>query len=104
MNGYHVYNTGLPRVTEFEIVDKHTIRVKFHDATERVINLEPILNGPVFGPLRDPFFFSQVRLDADFGTLEWPNGADIDPTVLHDWPEYVDVIIQKHRELLAVPA
>lgn len=37
----------------------------------------------VFEPLRDPAFFSQVRVDPEAGTIVWPNGADLDPLVLH---------------------
>jgi hypothetical protein len=37
----------------------------------------------VFEPLSDPEFFSQVRVDEDAGTIVWPNGADLDPLVLH---------------------
>lgn len=37
----------------------------------------------VFEPLRDPAFFAQVRVDPEAGTLVWPNGADLDPLVLH---------------------
>jgi hypothetical protein len=37
----------------------------------------------VFEPLSDPAYFSQVRVDEDAGTIVWPNGADLDPLVLH---------------------
>lgn len=56
-----------------------------------------------FGPLRDHGLFGQVKLDRDFGALEWPNGADIDPTVLYDWPEHVEAIIAQRKSLLAEP-
>jgi len=102
MNGYVISGARLYRVTSFEIVDDYTIRAEFDDGTERVIDFEPILYGPVFGPLRDITIFNQVKLDKDFGTLEWPTGADIDPTVLHDWPEHVDSIIEQRRKLLAI--
>jgi hypothetical protein len=36
-----------------------------------------------FEPLSDPTFFAQVRVDEDLGTITWPNGADLDPLVLH---------------------
>ncbi len=38
------------------------------------------LCGPLFGPLRDPSVFTQVRVDR--GTVVWPNGADLCPDVL----------------------
>ncbi|MBS1253173.1 MAG: hypothetical protein MAG451_02221 [Anaerolineales bacterium] len=92
----------LYHVTDFEIVDDYTLHITFSDGSIRVIDFEPILHGPVFGPLRDVETFNQVKLDEDFGTLEWPTGADIDPTVLHDWPEHVGNIIERRRKQFAV--
>jgi hypothetical protein len=38
----------------------------------------------VFEPLRqDQQLFRQVRVDPELGTIVWPNGADMDPDVLH---------------------
>ena len=37
-------------------------------------------------------------MDHDLGTLVWPNGADIDPSVLYDWPRHVDAIVQRRRQ------
>ena len=36
-----------------------------------------------FEPLRDPEFFAEVRVDPEAHTVVWPNGADLDPLVLH---------------------
>jgi hypothetical protein len=32
-------------------------------------------------------FSDGVRLDSGARTLVWPDGADFDPAILHDWPE-----------------
>jgi hypothetical protein len=32
---------------------------------------------------RDDVLFGQVRVDAEIGTISWPNGADLDPDLLH---------------------
>ena len=37
----------------------------------------------VFEPLRDEAYFKQIRVNAELGTIEWPNGADLDPDVLY---------------------
>ncbi len=103
MSEQRIFGAKLYRVTGFEIVADYTLRVKFNDGTEQVIDFEPILRGPVFGPLRDIAIFNQVKLEEDFGTLEWPTGADIDPTVLHDWPEHVESIIERRRQRFAMP-
>ncbi len=95
-NGFN--NSELHDVINFEIVGNYTVRLVFDDRTEQVINFEPILYGPMFGPLHNLDVFNQVRLDADSGTLVWPTSADIDPNVLHDWPQHVDAIIKRRRE------
>lgn len=76
------------RVKSFEPVAPFILRVRFTDGMERTINFAPVLAGELFGPLRDPAVFSQVRLDPEAHTLVWPNGADFDPATLHDWPEH----------------
>jgi hypothetical protein len=89
-------------VTDFSYVKDYVLNVRFDDGLERTIDFEPILLGPLFGPLRDPHLFRQVRVDHDLGTLVWPNGADVDPSVLHDWPQHVEAIVQRRRQRWAM--
>lgn len=91
------------------IVGDYTIRVMFDDASEQVIDFEPILYGPMFEPLRELEVFNQVKLDSNLGTLVWPTGADIDPNVLHDWPTMLRLLssgakkIHRHNAALKLP-
>ncbi|MBW7883648.1 MAG: DUF2442 domain-containing protein [Caldilineaceae bacterium] len=87
----------LYRVTGFEIVDDYVLRVQFNDGTEQTIDFEPVLYGPIFGPLRDLALFNQVKLVEYAGCLEWPTGADFDPETLHDWPQCVDEILARRQ-------
>lgn len=80
------------RVTSFQHLTPHTLRVQFDDQTEQVINFEPVLAGELFRPLRDLALFKQVRIDPEVHTLVWPKGADFDPATLHDWPQYVEAL------------
>jgi hypothetical protein len=82
------------RVTSFELLGDHSLRVTFDDGLTRVIDFTPVLAGEIFGPLRDPALFSQVRVDPEVHTLVWPNGADFDPATLHDWPEHATLLEQ----------
>ena len=78
------------RVEGFKQLGKYVLEVRFDDATSREIDFEPVLEGELFGPLRDPRLFAQVKVDLEIHTLVWPTGADFDPATLHDWPEHVD--------------
>ncbi len=60
------------------------VHVVFTDGSERDIDLEQYLCGPVFDPIRsDPRVFAQVFVDPIGQTLAWPNGADIAPETLY---------------------
>jgi len=51
----------------------------------------------VFAPLEDPTFFDLVKVNAELGTVCWPNTADLDSDVLYakvtgtPIPDYVTV-------------
>jgi hypothetical protein len=62
----------------------YVVRVVFADGEVRDVDIEPILDGPVFERLRDPDAFAAVYVDAETHTIAWPNGADLDPDVLYD--------------------
>ena len=76
------------RITSVEPIAPYTLRLRFDDGFARTINLEPVLEGELFGPLRDPALFAQASLDPEVHTVVWPSGADFDPATLHDWPEH----------------
>jgi uncharacterized protein DUF2442 len=74
------------RVVGVEVSGPHTLDLTFKDGARKQIDLLPLLEGPVFEPLRDPVFFAQVVLDPVAGTVVWPNGADIAPDTLYRMP------------------
>lgn len=79
-------------VTSVEVIGTYQLRVGFEDGTWRNIDLQSILEGELYGPLRDPSVFAQVHIDPEVRTLVWPNGADFDPAVLHDWPQHEEAM------------
>jgi len=80
------------KVESFSIVGPYTLSVGFDDGTFREIDFYPILQGELYGPLRDVRLFEQVKLDGEVHTLVWPNSADFDPATLRDWPSQPDDI------------
>jgi hypothetical protein len=93
-------------VTDFAIVGPFTLWVQFDDQTKQTINFEPDLFGELYGPLRELSVFNQVRLDQETRTLVWPNDADFDPWMLHEWPRLVDKLVEQARtwEVASEPA
>lgn len=89
-------------VISAEVVGPYQLRLVFDDKSERVIDFQDVLYGPVFEPLHDQAIFEQVVVNPDTGTIEWPTGADFSPVVLHDWPYYVNKLKQQQRHLVAV--
>jgi Protein of unknown function (DUF2442) len=71
-------------VIEARYVSGYTVWLKFRDGMQGEIDLGPELAGPVFEPLRDPATFCRFRIDPDFQTLVWPNGADFAPEFLYE--------------------
>jgi hypothetical protein len=72
----------LPSVVRAEHLGDFTLRLLFNDGVDAIVDLEDLLTGPVFEPLREPSYFRRFFLEA--GTLTWPNGADIAPETLHE--------------------
>ncbi len=71
-------------IQEAEIRGPHSLRLRFNDGTTKQVNVRPLLDSPIFEPLRDPAYFSYVTLDSVCGTVVWPNGADFAPEALHE--------------------
>jgi len=92
------------RVRAFTIEGPYTLRVRFEDDSDQVINFEPVLAGVLFGPLRDLTVFNRVRIDPEVHTLVWPNGADFDPATLHDWPIHATAMAARARQWTLSPA
>ena len=77
------------KVASFEKIAPFTLRVGFADGTAHTIDFRPILKGELYGPLQNPAVFDQVRIEPEIHTLVWPNGADFDPAILHNWPDAI---------------
>ncbi len=70
------------RVRSVEPLDGFRVKIGFTDGTERILDLEKRLWGPIFESIRkDLGLFRQVRVE--HGTIAWPNGADLCPDVLY---------------------
>ena len=73
-------------IIEVRPLDHYRVFVRFEDGRSGEIDLAPLLApfDGVFAPLRDKIYFDQVRVNADIGTIVWPNGADLCPDVVRN--------------------
>lgn len=87
------------RVRSVRPLDGFRLRLTFNDESMREIDLDPLLWGPVFEPLRtDPKLFRAVRIYPEGETIYWPNGADIAPETLYEesYPVENQVVPNSH--------
>ena len=71
-------------ILEAEVCGPHSLRLTFSDGTRKRVNLWPLLDGPVFEPLREPAYFARVVVDPVAGTVAWPNEADFAPEAVYE--------------------
>ncbi|MBI4539401.1 MAG: DUF2442 domain-containing protein [Gemmatimonadetes bacterium] len=65
-------------------LEPYRIHLRFANGVEGDVDLEEMIEfRGVFEPLRDPERFREVSVHPEFGTIVWPNGADLDPDVLY---------------------
>jgi hypothetical protein len=72
------------RLTEVETLPNFSLRVRFNDGTEGVVELASLLNSPhagVFVALRDENRFRQARVEV--GAVTWPGNLDLAPDAMY---------------------
>ena len=60
------------RVADVKPAGDFLLELTFSDGTTKRVNVEPLLWGPVFEPLRDPKEFAKVYVDEILETVAWP--------------------------------
>ena len=84
------------RIQAVTTLPGYQLAVSFRDGRSGIVDCSAIqtaLNPGIYAALADPDFFTQVQVE--LGVITWPNGADLDPSWLHD--ELAD------RDLCSVP-
>lgn len=79
--------TEILHILSATVVGDFALDLEFDNGVKKTVNVEPLLRGPVFEPLRDPKSFAQATVDPICGTVVWPNGADLAPEALLDLPD-----------------
>jgi hypothetical protein len=70
-------------VTAVVVIGDHRLRLTFEDGTVGDVAFADREWRGVFEPLAEQDFFAQVRVDAELGTIVWPDGVDMAPEPLY---------------------
>jgi hypothetical protein len=62
----------------------HRLWLRFDDGVEGVLDFARLLKfRGMLAPLRDPKYFAKAFVNAESGSVTWPNEADLDTLVLY---------------------
>jgi Protein of unknown function (DUF2442) len=71
-------------VIEATVLKDYKLALKFKDGKQGEIDISQFIEfTDIFEPLKDKKYFAKVSVNADIGTICWPNGADISPAFLY---------------------
>jgi len=73
----------IPEVVDAKYVRDFFVFIRFADGKAGTVDLQDVLQGPMFQPLRNKDIFCQFQIHPEFKTLFWDNGADIAPEFLY---------------------
>ena len=60
------------------------LHLEFEDGAKGEVDIRKLVKFKgVFAALKDETFFAKVQVNPEWGTIFWPNGADLDPDVLY---------------------
>jgi hypothetical protein len=79
-----VSGTYLPVVVGVAVIREHVLRLLFDDGIVGDVDLSSEEWTGVLEPLGDAKYFARVRVDAEAGTVTWPNGEDLAAEPLYE--------------------
>lgn len=71
----------IPHVLDVVVLADQKLQLRFDTEEVRIFDVRPFLGLGRLGLLADPVLFRQARVA--FGTVEWPQGLDLDPEDLY---------------------
>lgn len=69
-------------VKEVKALENNYLKLAFSDGKQKIFDVSPYLNLPVFKPLKNNTLFKSVKIE--FDTVSWPNEIDFDPAFLYE--------------------
>jgi Protein of unknown function (DUF2442) len=74
----------LKDIVKVKPLEHFHLHLEFEDGVMGEVDIRKLVKfRGVFEALKDETFFAKVDVNPEWGTLFWPNGADLDPDVLY---------------------
>ena len=74
----------LKDIIEVNHQENYLLYLKFEDGKEGIVDISQLIEFKgIFAKLQDINYFKTVKLNPEWGTIYWENGADLDPDVLY---------------------
>ncbi|NES07928.1 MAG: DUF2442 domain-containing protein [Okeania sp. SIO2F4] len=74
----------LKDITEVSHQENYLLYIKFEDGKDGIVDISQLIEfTAIFARLQDINYFKTVKLNPEWGTIYWENGADLDPDVLY---------------------
>lgn len=74
----------LKDIIEVKPQENYELYLKFEDGQEGIVDVSNLIEFTgIFEPLEKLDYFKSVKLNSEWGTIYWENGADLDPDVLY---------------------
>ncbi len=74
----------LKDIIEVKYLKDYLLYLKFEDNQTGIVDICQIIDfSGIFEPLKNIDYFKTVKINPEWGTIYWENGADLDPDVLY---------------------
>ena len=74
----------LKDIIEVNHQENYLLYLKFEDGKDGIVDISQLIEfRGIFAKLQDINYFKTVKLNPEWGTIYWENGADLDPDVLY---------------------
>ncbi len=70
-------------IIEAKYLSDYKIEVLFNNGEKGIADLNYVLTGKMFEPLKEKTMFAQLKVDDELETIVWPNGADLAPEFIY---------------------
>ena len=71
-------------IVDAKYIDDYKIVFTFENGEKKLVDFENMLWGEVFEPLKDKEQFRQFKINKEYGTIVWTNGADVAPDGMYE--------------------